>query len=152
MKNVLFLFVALHMVSSFAQESDYVVDFADEMPVFPGGEMAMTNFINDNIRYPIEAQAKGEEGVVYVQFVVRKNGELTDIKIMKGICDILDKEAEGVVDKMPNWTPGTQKGKKVNVRYTLPIHFKLAPGDQKNAKKELRKNKKKDRNPNVIDY
>jgi len=152
MKGISFLSFLFLAIGSFGQGGDYVVDFVDEEPQFPGGEKAMIQFINDSIQYPLEAQAKGQEGVVYVQFVVRKTGEISDIVVMKGVSDMLNAEAVAIIEKMPNWLPGEQKGKKVNVRYTLPISFKMAPGDKKNAKKELRKRKNLDRNPNVIDY
>lgn len=152
MKPFFTALVVFVSVSLWAQQVEFIVDFAEEEPHFPGGESAMIKFINENIDYPLEARANGEQGIVYIQFVVRKTGELTDVKIMKGVSVLLDAEAEKVVKAMPKWMPGVQKGKKVSCRYTLPISFVLGPDDQKNARRELRKTKKKERNPNVIDY
>ena len=152
MKILFSTFLLFIGATLFAQEDDFITDFVDVEPKFPGGESAMMDFISDNINYPLECRAKGQQGIVYVQFVVRKSGEITDVTIMRGVCEVLDKEATSVISSMPKWSPGSLRGKKVDVRYTLPVHFKLLPGDQKRAKKEMRKNKKKDRNPNVIDY
>ncbi|UKN02155.1 energy transducer TonB [Paracrocinitomix mangrovi] len=152
MKLVISLLLALSSFYSIAQTEDFIVDFAEVDPQFPGGEDAMKNFINQNIEYPLKAQAEGEQGIVYVQFVVQKDGQIKDVKILRGVSENLDKAAAQVVKKMPKWTPGTQSGKKVSVRYTLPIHFKLNPGDQRKAKKKLRGNEKPESNPHVIDY
>lgn len=102
-----------------------IADFAEVEPTFPGGEGAMMTWIQENIEYPQIAVEMGEQGIVYVQFVVNKDGSIEQVKIMRGVSDALDDEAKRVVKKMPKWTPGEQAGKKVRVRYTLPIHFRL---------------------------
>jgi protein TonB len=102
-----------------------IADFAEVEPTFPGGEAAMMTWIQENISYPQLAVEMGEQGIVYVQFVVNKDGSIEKVKIMRGVSDALDGEAKRVVRKMPRWTPGEQAGKKVRVRYTLPIHFRL---------------------------
>jgi protein TonB len=102
-----------------------IADFAEVEPTFPGGEAAMMTWIQENISYPQLAVEMGEQGIVYVQFVVNKDGSIEKVKIMRGVSDALDGEAKRVVKKMPRWTPGEQAGKKVRVRYTLPIHFRL---------------------------
>ena len=102
-----------------------VIDFAEVEPTFPGGEGAMMTWIQENIEYPQLAVEMGEQGIVYVQFVVNKDGSIEQVKIMRGVSDSLDEEAKRVVRRMPKWTPGEQAGKKVRVRYTLPIHFRV---------------------------
>src|SRR5690606_29101410 len=119
MKSLFTILIVFFSVSPWAQGGEFIVDFAEEEPHFPGGESAMVEFITENIEYPLECRANGEQGIVYIQFVVRRNGELTDLKVMKGVSPLLDGAAEKVVKAMPNWVPGTQKGKKVNCRYTL---------------------------------
>ena len=106
-------------------EEEPVIDFAEVEPTFPGGEGAMMQWIQDNIEYPQLAVEMGEQGIVYVQFVVNKDGSIEQVRVMRGVSDSLDDEAKRVVKKMPKWTPGEQAGKKVRVRYTLPIHFRL---------------------------
>ena len=106
-------------------EEEPIADFAEVEPAFPGGESAMMTWIQENIQYPQLAVEMGEQGIVYVQFVVNKDGSIEKVKIMRGVSDALDDEAKRVVKKMPKWTPGEQAGKKVRVRYTLPIHFRL---------------------------
>jgi len=106
-------------------EEEPIADFAEVEPTFPGGESAMMTWIQEHIEYPQLAVEMGEQGIVYVQFVVNKDGSIEKVKIMRGVSDALDDEAKRVVKKMPKWTPGEQAGKKVRVRYTLPIHFRL---------------------------
>ena len=102
-----------------------IADFAEVEPAFPGGEGAMMQWIQEHIEYPQLAVEMGEQGIVYVQFVVNKDGSIEQVKIMRGVSDALDDEAVKVVKKMPKWTPGEQAGKKVRCRFTLPIHFRL---------------------------
>lgn len=102
-----------------------IADFAEVEPTFPGGEAAMMSWIQENIEYPQLAVEMGEQGKVFVQFVVNKDGSIQDVKVLRGVSDALDGEAKRVVRKMPKWTPGEQAGKKVRVRYTLPIQFRL---------------------------
>lgn len=100
----------------------------DKQPEFPGGQEAMIKFLIKNIRYPEDARTKGIQGTVYVQFTILQSGELSDIKVKKGVNDQLDAEAVRVVASMPNWIPGEQDGKKVNVVMVLPVSFKLEKG------------------------
>ena len=106
-------------------EEEPIADFAEVEPTFPGGEGAMMTWIQKHIEYPQLAIEMGEQGIVYVQFVVNKDGSIEQVKVMRGVSDALDDEAKRVVKRMPKWTPGEQAGKKVRVRYTLPIHFRL---------------------------
>lgn len=97
----------------------------EQNPQFPGGLSACMDFLRRNIKYPEVSRKAGIQGKVIVQFVVRKDGRITDVTISKGVDYYLDTEAMRVVKSMPKWTPGRQKGKPVNVKYTLPITFRL---------------------------
>lgn len=101
----------------------------EQMPTYPGGEKAMIDFLITNLKYPQSAKDKGIEGVVYVQFVVLESGNVDQVQILKGTNPQLDEEALRVVNAMPKWNPGTEKGKAVKVKYNLPIKFAL--GDKK---------------------
>ena len=98
---------------------------ADEMPEFPGGMAACLEWIQNNIRYPKEAREKKEQGRVIVQFVVEENGDLRQLKVVRGVSPSLDGEALRVVATMPKWKPGMVDGKPVKVNYTIPIAFNL---------------------------
>lgn len=102
-----------------------IYDIVEQYPEFPGGYSALTEWIDDNLKYPVEAAMDGIEGRVIVQFIVRPTGKIVDAKVVRGIAPSLDKEALRLINIMPNWIPGRQKDKAVNVRYTLPITFKL---------------------------
>jgi len=100
----------------------YIVE---DMPEFPGGELALRQYIANNIEYPLAAQDNGIQGKVYVTFVVSKDGSVANAKIARGVDPALDKEALRVVNSLPKWTPGKQRGENVNVSYTVPINFAL---------------------------
>lgn len=95
----------------------------EDMPQFPGGNKAKLNHIAKTIKYPKEAIDKGIKGVVFVRFIVSKSGSIKDAKVIRGVHPLLDKEALRVIEEMPNWIPGKQNGKNVNVSYTLPVRF-----------------------------
>ncbi|NOQ74712.1 MAG: TonB family protein [Crocinitomix sp.] len=140
MKFLLFPF------SSTAQEEvseEKVYDFVEEDPEFPGGTDAMTKYIVEHVEYPDKAKELGEQGIVYVKFVVASDGSVTNVSIRKGVSATLDAEATRVISAMPNWIPGMQAGKAVAVNYTLPIHFRLSTNkDERRAKKEEKRLKK----------
>ena len=106
-------------------KGEQIYDIVEQYPEFPGGYSALTEWIDDNLKYPVEAAMDGIEGRVIVQFIVRPTGKVVDAKVVRGIAPSLDKEALRLINIMPNWIPGRQKDKAVNVRYTLPITFKL---------------------------
>lgn len=106
-------------------KEEAIVDFAEVDPVFPGGEVEMQKFIRDNFVYPELSKEMGEQGTVYVQFVVNTDGSIQDVVVVKGVSDLIDKEAVRVVKRMPKWTPGEQAGKNVRVRYTVPINCRI---------------------------
>ena len=97
----------------------------EDMPEFPGGEAALRKYIAQSVKYPVIAQENGIQGRVYVSFVVNTKGKVTDVKIARGVDPNLDKEAIRVVNAMPAWKPGKQRGKAVKVSYTVPINFVL---------------------------
>ncbi len=100
-----------------------IYDYPEIMPQFPGGADALDQFIKINAKTPVEAKRQGIKGKVYVQFVIEKDGKVAEVDIRMGKHDLLNQEALRVVKMMPDWKPGTNKGKKVRVRYTLPITF-----------------------------
>ena len=102
-----------------------VFDVVEVMPQFPGGAPALMQYLSQNIRYPKEAMESDTQGRVIVTFVVCKDGSICDAKVVKSVSPALDAEGLRVISSMPNWTPGTQSGKPVNVKYTVPISFRL---------------------------
>ena len=119
------------------------------MPAFPGGDRALMEYLSNNVKYPVEAQEKGEQGRVIVGFVVEKDGTISNAKVVKSNSYVLEQVSKdgGVVTKlekteysagpaleaealrvaqlMPKWTPGKQKGKPVRVKYNIPVSFRL---------------------------
>ena len=100
----------------------YIVE---TMPEFPGGEIGLRKYIASHVKYPNIARENGIEGKVYVRFCVTSKGTVEKVSIARGVDPILDKEALRVVKSLPKWKPGEQRGKKVNVWYTVPINFQL---------------------------
>ena len=108
------------------EEEDAPVFFiVEDMPEFPGGETELRKYIAQSVKYPVIAQENGIQGRVYISFVVSKKGEVTEVKVARGVDPNLDKEAIRVVKAMPKWKPGKQRGKAVKVSYTVPINFVL---------------------------
>lgn len=97
----------------------------EEMPVFPGGEKAMYAYIGNNLEYPEQSKKDGVQGTVYVEFVVEKDGSISDVKTIRSVSDELDQAAMDVIKSFPNFTPGKMRGKNVRVAYRLPISYKL---------------------------
>jgi periplasmic protein TonB len=98
---------------------------AEEMPKFPGGDSERQKFLNENIRYPQQALETDIQGTVYVQFVVDTKGNITDVKVLRGIGGGCDEEAERVIKMMPQWHAGKQNGRSVRVLFTMPVVFRL---------------------------
>ena len=97
----------------------------EDKPAFPGGMEAMIQFFSTNIQYPADAKKQKIDGRVLVNFVIEKDGSITDVKVMKPGFPSLDAEAVRVVKAMPKWKPGYQNGKAVRVQFTMPINFSL---------------------------
>jgi len=106
-------------------DGEDVFFIVEEMPEFPGGDLALRKYIANSIKYPEIAQDKGIQGKVYVTFVVSKDGTVANARIARGVDPSLDKEALRVVSSLPQWKPGKQHGENVNVSYTVPINFLL---------------------------
>ena len=102
-----------------------VYETVEQMPEFPGGVVEMTKFLQRNIQYPANAAKNEVEGRVILQFVVEKNGQIGEVKVVRSVDPELDAEAMRVVKSMPNFIPGRQDGKPVAVLYTIPISFKF---------------------------
>ena len=100
-------------------------DVVEQMPEFPGGAQALFGFVAKNIHYPKVAEDAGIQGRVIVTFVVMKDGSIGEVKVAKGVSPELDGEAVRCVKSMPKWKPGMQKGQAVNVKYTMPLSFRL---------------------------
>ena len=100
-----------------------VFQVVEDMPQFPGGDV--TKWLAKNTRYPMIAQENGIQGRVFVQFVIEKDGSISNVKVLRPVDPSLDKEAVRVVSSMPKWKPGKQRGKAVRVSYTVPINFQL---------------------------
>ena len=102
-----------------------VFEVVEQMPEFPGGYKEMMKYIEQNMRYPEEAKKAGTQGRVVVQFLVNKNGAISDVSVLRSVDRLLDAEAVRLVRSMPKWKPGMQKGKAVTVKYTVLLSFKL---------------------------
>jgi len=106
-------------------EGGEVFTIVEEMPSFPGGQEELFKYLAGHVRYPAQAIEAGIQGVVYVTFVVGKDGAIGEAKVLRGIGGGCDEEALRVVKAMPPWEPGRQRGKAVLVRYNIPIRFTL---------------------------
>ena len=95
-----------------------------QMPTFPGGQKAMMQYLAENVKYPASARQKKITGRVIIQFVVEKDGSITEAKVMKSVAPELDAEALRIVNSMPKWTPAKHKGKAVRCYFTMPVVFR----------------------------
>lgn len=107
------------------EEENKVFDIVEQQPMFPGGPAALMKYLSDHTKYPVVAQENGVQGRVTVQFVVEKDGSISDVHVLRGVDPSLDKEAVRVVKSMPRWTPGKQNGINVRVNYRVPVLFRL---------------------------
>ena len=107
------------------QKEEEVFVVVEEMPEFPGGVVALRTYLAQAVKYPVIAQENGIQGKVYVNFVVNKDGSVSNAKIARGVDPSLDAEALRVVSTLPKWKPGKQRGAPVRVSYTVPINFQL---------------------------
>ena len=106
-------------------EEVQIFTVVESMPSYPGGEAARIQYLNENIRYPQMARESGIQGRVFVTFVVERDGSVTDVKVLRGIGGGCDEEAIRVIQNMPKWEAGKQRGKPVRVQFNMPILFKL---------------------------
>lgn len=110
-------------VTTATEEEVFVV--VEEDPEFPGGMDALYQYLASNIRYPKQAKEEGIQGRVFVNFVIEKDGSVSNVKVLRDIGGGCAEEAMRVVQAMPKWKPGRQRGKRVRTQYTLPINFNL---------------------------
>lgn len=102
-----------------------IFEVVENMPEFPGGNAALMQYLAKNITYPTIAQENGTQGRVIIQFVVNQDGSIVDAKVARSVDPYLDKEALRVINAMPKWKPGMQRGKPVRVKFTVPVMFRL---------------------------
>lgn len=106
-------------------EENKIFTVVEQMPMYPGGDAALMQYLSSNIHYPAVAAENGVQGRVVVGFVVERDGSITDVNVMRSVDPSLDREAVRVVKNMPRWTPGKQNGSAVRVKYQVPVTFRL---------------------------
>ena len=106
-------------------EEEEIFMVVEDAPEFPGGTQALLDYLRKNIKYPAICRENNIQGRVLVSFVVNKDGAIVDPEVVKGVNPSLDKEALRVISGMPKWKPGSQRGKPVRVKYTVPVNFRL---------------------------
>lgn len=107
------------------KDDSEVFNVVEHMPEYPGGVKELMKFLSSTIKYPANAEKNKIEGRVIVEFIVNKDGSLSDVKVVRGVDPELDAEALRVVNAMPKWKPGMQKGEPVRVKFTLPVMYRL---------------------------
>ncbi len=106
-------------------EENKIFTVVEQMPMYPGGDAALMQYLSSNIHYPAVAAENGVQGRVVVGFVVERDGSITDVNVMRSVDPSLDREAVRVVKNMPRWTPGKQNGSAVRVKFQVPVTFRL---------------------------
>ncbi len=114
----------VEIVEEESNEPDFFT-IVEDMPAFPGGDAALLKYIAENVEYPAIAKENGITGVVYVSYIVDRDGSIKDVKVVRGADPFLDKEAKRVVKTLKGYKPGKQRGKPVPVQFTIPIRFVL---------------------------
>jgi len=100
-------------------------EVVEQMPAFPGGDAALMKYLSENIKYPKAAEKAGEQGRVVVNFIVEKDGAISNVNVVRSVTPTLDAEAVRVIKAMPKWVPGKQDGQFVRVKYNVPVSFRL---------------------------
>ena len=106
-------------------EEEEIFMVVEDQPEFPGGTAALLEYLRKNIKYPAICRENNIQGRVLVTFIVNKDGAIVEPEVVKSVNPSLDKEALRVISTMPNWKPGSQRGKPVRVKYTVPVNFRL---------------------------
>ena len=127
--------LTLGIITNVQAQDDNIFEVVETMPQFPNGMQGLMNYLQTNVHYPQEAEKQEIQGRVIMGFVIEKDGSISNVKVQRGAHPLLDKEAIRVVESMPKWKPGFQKGKAVRVKFCLPIHFKL-PDEKKQKENE----------------
>ena len=115
----------LSLSSKSREMNEQVFAVVEKMPSFPGGDAELLKYIATNIKYPKESQDNGEQGRVICSFIVGRDGSVNNPEVLRGVTPLLNEEAVRVINTMPRWNPGMQRGKAVAVKYTVPITFRL---------------------------
>jgi len=102
-----------------------IFEVVEQMPTFKGGDAALMKYLSENIKYPEAAEKAGEQGRGVVNFIVEKDGAVSNVKVVRSVTPTLDAEAVRVIKAMPKWVPGKQDGKFVRVKYNVPVSFRL---------------------------
>jgi len=129
--GIFFLIVLVGLFFFYNRKNDIQVDeqtpytFVEQMPEFPGGMNGVSKYLSANVKYPTIALEKGIQGKVFVNFVVERNGSISNVEISRGVDPAIDNESLRVVESMPKWIPGKQNGEAVRVILTVPINFVL---------------------------
>ncbi|WP_424962767.1 energy transducer TonB [Ekhidna sp.] len=143
MKKILITTFFIISLISYSQESDSLKNEkflkVDESAEFPGGIQEYYNYLAQNLRYPQNAQRLGIEGRVYIQFVVEKDGSISNVKVVKGIGAGCDQEAKRVTEKMPKWNPAKINGQPARQKIINNILFKFAEPSKTRKKKRKKK-------------
>ena len=108
-----------------AEEDDKVFTYVEQMPVFPGGEAALLRYLRGHFKYPQVSLEDGVQGTIKVRFVVKENGSVGEVQVLKGLDSYCDKEAKRVISSLPRFTPGRQQGKPVKVWYQIPVRLAI---------------------------
>ena len=125
----------LSLSSKSREMNEQVFTVVEKMPSYPGGDAELLKYIATNIKYPKESQDNGEQGRVICSFIVGRDGSVNNPEVLRGVTPLLNEEAVRVINTMPRWNPGMQRGKAVAVKYTVPITFRLK-GPVEEAKEE----------------
>lgn len=107
------------------KEKEKIYVSVEKEPSFPGGKEAMFEYVDKALNYPDSAKEAGIEGTVFINFVINKDGSITNVKVRKGVNEALNEEAIRVVKNMPDWNPGKIRYKPVRVQYRVPVRFSL---------------------------
>ena len=107
------------------ESTEKTFEVVEQMPAFPGGDAALMKYLSENIKYPKAAEKAGEQGRVVVNFIVEKDGAISNVNVVRSVTPTLDAEAVRVIKAMPKWVPGKQDGQFVRVKYNVPVSFRL---------------------------
>jgi len=111
--------------ATITEETETIFTVVEELPEFPEGYEKLSKYLRSNLKYPRNARENEIEGKVFVSFIVEENGNISEVNILRGIGGGCDEEAKRVIESMPDWIPGKQRGKAVKVQFNMPIVFKL---------------------------
>ena len=114
-----------------------LITIVEKQPEFPGGDEARNAYLTNNLRYPADAEAEKIEGRVICNFIVERDGSISEVNVVKGVHPSLDKEAIRLIQNMPKWIPATQRGKAVKMRFTLPVFFKVEKKEKNDTFKKI---------------